>query len=324
MIELVIDKCLIFCRKLYEMVCKFRIYTTKPQPVNGKIFLYHGLSNKDDFFKHINVKKFERHIKFLTSNYKPVHLNELASMNEDEKRDVFALTFDDGYRSIFSLAYPILKKYKVPFTVFLITDTVEKGEYIWNDRLDNTIKGIDRKFFSTKFNGQEIKMKISGEYRLGLKLSILKNKLKFLNYPQINDFISNIENEYSPIVKYGESDEVISIDEIKEMIDSGLCSIGSHTCNHISLTSIPIHDIKHQVGESLKWLEKEIGPGDYFFCYPHGHFDNQSVNILKQYGYSGAVTTIRGDNLQIDNVFSINRNPVNMEDLSRFRILHRL
>ena len=108
------------------------------------------------------------------------------------------------------------------------------------------------------------------------------------------------------------------------MLDSGLCKIGSHTCNHVSLTSVPIDEAENQVKSSLSWIQKEIGTENLFFCYPHGHFNDEVRNIVKKYGYIGAVTTVKGDNILMDDVFSINRNPVNMEDLNRFRIIHNL
>jgi len=324
MTEIIIDKSLIFYRKLFELICKFRIAFKKPRPINGKVFLYHGLTDKDDFFKHLNIDKFERHIEFLTTHYKPVHLDDLGKMNDDEKKNAFCITFDDGYESIYSLAFPILKKYNVPFTFFIITDTIKNKEFIWNDRFDNAVKGIEKRNISLKFKDEVIKMKTSGNYRLGLKLSILKNKLKFLNFDEINKYIESIEKEYEPEVRFSDSDKVVTTDKIIEMINSGLCKVGSHTCNHISLTSIPIAEAENQASKSLEWLHEEIGPGDYFFCYPHGHFNKEVKNIVKKKGYIGAVTTIRGNNLRIDDVFSIQRNPVNMEDISRFRILHGL
>ncbi len=324
MLESLIDNLLILYRKLHEVLCKIRIFRIKPKPINGKIFLYHGITDKKDFFKHLNVNKFERHIRFLTENYIPVHLDELIKMDQSEKRRSFAITFDDGYESIYSLAFPILKKYNVPFTFFIITDTLEKDEFIWNDRFDNAVKGINKKYINLTFEDQEFKMKISGNYRLGLKLSILKNKLKFLSYKEINDYIRGIENKYSPNIIFSETDKVITLKKVREMLDSGLCKIGSHTCNHVSLTSVPIDEAENQVKSSLSWIQKEIGTENLFFCYPHGHFNDEVRNIVKKYGYIGAVTTVKGDNILMDDVFSINRNPVNMEDLNRFRIIHNL
>ena len=140
----------------------------------------------------------------------------------------------------------------------------------------------------------------------------------------IRDSIESLEKEYEPEVRFSDSDKVVTTDKIMEMINSGLCKVGSHTCNHVSLTSIPISEAENQASKSLEWLHDEIGPGDYFFCYPHGHFNDEVRNIVKKYGYIGAVTTVKGDNILMDDVFSINRNPVNMEDLNRFRIIHNL
>jgi peptidoglycan/xylan/chitin deacetylase (PgdA/CDA1 family) len=39
-----------------------------------------------------------------------------------------AITIDDGYRSTYEIAYPILRKYAFPATVFLYTDFVGAGD----------------------------------------------------------------------------------------------------------------------------------------------------------------------------------------------------
>ena len=41
------------------------------------------------------------------------------------------LTFDDGYKDNYDLAYPILKKYNIPFAVFLTTSFPEKEAILW-------------------------------------------------------------------------------------------------------------------------------------------------------------------------------------------------
>jgi len=37
---------------------------------------------------------------------------------------VIAITFDDGYKSVYSNALPVMKKHGFPFTVFINTDLV--------------------------------------------------------------------------------------------------------------------------------------------------------------------------------------------------------
>jgi hypothetical protein len=43
-----------------------------------------------------------------------------------------AITFDDGYRDNLTNAYPILKRYNAPATIFICCDAVEKGNLDWN------------------------------------------------------------------------------------------------------------------------------------------------------------------------------------------------
>jgi peptidoglycan/xylan/chitin deacetylase (PgdA/CDA1 family) len=41
-----------------------------------------------------------------------------------------AITIDDGYLDNYTIAYPVLEKWKVPATVFIATDFVEKREWL--------------------------------------------------------------------------------------------------------------------------------------------------------------------------------------------------
>jgi len=69
----------------------------------------------------INPAKFRKQIVFLLeSGYEFVTLQEL-SLRKDA-RNLIALTFDDGYQGVFTYAFPILRAYNIPATVFLITN----------------------------------------------------------------------------------------------------------------------------------------------------------------------------------------------------------
>jgi peptidoglycan/xylan/chitin deacetylase (PgdA/CDA1 family) len=70
-----------------------------------------------------------------TAGFKVVSLHEILSFingNPSDERLV-ALTFDDGYQDFYDHAYPVLKMYKFPSTIFLVSNLIGK-ENIWNSK----------------------------------------------------------------------------------------------------------------------------------------------------------------------------------------------
>ena len=69
--------------------------------------------------------------------------------------------------------------------------------------------------------------------------------------------------------------------------------------NHIYLEGLPKKRVETEIIESKKYLEKVLGIPIVSFAYPYGAFDNQSIQIVKDAGFTNAVTTISG-NLVMD------------------------
>jgi len=89
------------------------------------IFIYHDLEPQE----------FESHLKFLKNNgYEAVACEDKPWETDDKKKVI--LSFDDGRRSVWTVAYPLLRKYGFRGTAFIspgiipdegITPTIENG-----------------------------------------------------------------------------------------------------------------------------------------------------------------------------------------------------
>ncbi|MBV1907823.1 MAG: polysaccharide deacetylase family protein [Kangiellaceae bacterium] len=92
---------------------------------------YHHISNETPHSTSLSPEVFKQHLDYLKrNNFKVLDLETVISKlkNGQEFPDKSILiTFDDGYRSIYEIAFPLLKKYKFPFTVFVNTKPIEKG-----------------------------------------------------------------------------------------------------------------------------------------------------------------------------------------------------
>jgi len=93
------------------------------------VLMYHHILPKSSFIAS-SIEEFEKQMKFLyENNYKTLTSEEFLEYKKGNlkiKKGVF-ITFDDGWRDNFYYAYPILKKYNLKATCFLVTEWIEKA-----------------------------------------------------------------------------------------------------------------------------------------------------------------------------------------------------
>ncbi|MDP3998623.1 MAG: polysaccharide deacetylase family protein [bacterium] len=87
----------------------------------------------------------------------------------------------------------------------------------------------------------------------------------------------------------------LSWEQIREMADSGLILIGDHTLNHLSLSQLSREEQHNQIVSAKNIIEEQIKKPVSFFAYPYGDFNPQAEEILKEAGFSGAVTVGHSD-----------------------------
>lgn len=109
-----------------------------------RVWMYHKITENEPDFLSVKRVDFAKQIEFIAKNYDPIKLSQLLkhlSSGEQLPDKAALITFDDGYLNNFDLAYPILKKMNIPFTVFLV------GNYIGQTTSHD---GKVQKFLSTE------------------------------------------------------------------------------------------------------------------------------------------------------------------------------
>lgn len=91
----------------------------------------------------------------------------------------------------------------------------------------------------------------------------------------------------------GQSD-FLSDAQLREVINSGLVEIGSHTVHHLQMAKLPGAQLSDEVRISKQHLERTYKLHIVSFAYPSGSFDQAAINMVRQTGYQSAVSTIPG------------------------------
>lgn len=159
-------------------------HSVNPQPIAGRMLT-------------VSPKTFQRQMRFLkTRHYNVLKLEELAGLIKKKKKipaDTVAITLDDGYKDNFLYAFPVLKKYELPVTIFIITNEVGRSQ---NDRLSwNDIRAMRDSglvFFGSHTLGPEPLVNIESEEELKRQIfeskKVLQEKLgvpvTLFSYPE--------------------------------------------------------------------------------------------------------------------------------------------
>jgi len=96
------------------------------------ILTYHNFTKDESSSYDMNIVEFEKQMNYLaTYNYSVISLSELLKGLRGGQLlpNPVVITIDDGFKSTYTLAYPILKKYNFPVTLFLYTDFIERNSY---------------------------------------------------------------------------------------------------------------------------------------------------------------------------------------------------
>ena len=105
------------------------------QANNGvPILVYHRVSDTDKNPSTLTVADFDAQLKFLADNgyhvIAPDDLLEAWASGKTLPTNPIVLTFDDGHEDIYKNVFPILQKYNMRATVFIVTDHIGMKDYL--------------------------------------------------------------------------------------------------------------------------------------------------------------------------------------------------
>ena len=263
-------------------------------------------SRSSFYFEEIGVpvEVFEKQMRYLAKNHNIVSLEELARALNDGGRippNAVVVTFDDGYEDNYVYAYPILHKYNIPATIFVIAGYVRSGRILWWDKLREVIDRANSNVFRKIDLPEGIYPQPIRRELFRLKLSTQEDKKSA--YRKLTSLMKNFDPEQCSVmvddlaqrIGYRMEDlpskySLLSWGQVNETMEDGI-SIGSHTVTHPDLTVCPYEKLKEEIEASKKLIEEMIGQPVSLFAYPSGRFNDLAKQITKGSDYIMACST---------------------------------
>lgn len=228
----------------------------------------------------------------------PAHLEQLPALLSDasDKRRVFCVTLDDGYRDNERFAAPVFRKHAVPYTIFVTPGFVERTRTMWWETAEALVRASASFRFDFGNGTEEV-----GSSSIAEKWLAFERLAGFVERTDEDGAVAAIERAAQDCgvdARKIVDDEIMTADELKRLSASdSLVALGAHTLTHPNLARVGAGRLEHELRQSALDVEAYCGRLPRAFAYPYGGrgaVGARESAAARESGYSVAVTTQPG------------------------------
>jgi peptidoglycan/xylan/chitin deacetylase (PgdA/CDA1 family) len=276
----------------------------------GVVLMYHRIAEVADNRRGLAVspRHFEEQMAVLSRWATPAPLTDLVQGRGTRGRPgQVAVTFDDGYADNVRHARPVLERYGVPATFFIVSGIVGSGRAFWWDVLEHAVSGPLPAHFGLAIAGQTCDWAITprawtstfrGLPAAGAELSAseLSDALLHLLLPlplaEKEAGARCVEAWSGRVFGPRPEDLPMTAADVAALAQSPLFTIGAHTVSHPMLAGLPAEAQAEEIRVSRVALEAMIGRDVTTLAYPHGDCSDVTIAAARRAGMSLACTTV--------------------------------
>jgi peptidoglycan/xylan/chitin deacetylase (PgdA/CDA1 family) len=174
------------------------------------------------------------------------------------------VTFDDGYRSVATVAAPILERYRIPAAFFVCTSSIAERRLLWYDAVARRGAEADAE-------------RVKG--------------LPFADWRRLDLDARTTVGDDDPLAP-------MTLQDVQALAARPWFEFGSHTASHPILAAAPVSAQRDEIETSLRALETWTGKPVTALAYPNGQpgvdYTDDTIALLRAAGVDVAFTTRAG------------------------------
>lgn len=248
----------------------------------------------------VDPDSFKRQANYLKSHYDVVSLEHAVSNMQkgfNTKKKVAVITFDDAYADNFEFAYPVLRQYRLPATIFVSTGFIGRSDGFWWDALASVLTTAKTGRAELEWRSGKFSFQVDKVDRRYLIFNKLCKIFKYVDPLEIESMLKYLEEKLYAKRKENIS-RCLTWNQMREMQMNGI-TFGAHGHTHRPFSRLSEDELVEELSRPRALMAKELGCKTAMLAYPYGESGdwNQTIkNVAVRHGYSCAVTMTQGFN----------------------------
>jgi peptidoglycan/xylan/chitin deacetylase (PgdA/CDA1 family) len=247
----------------------------------------------------LNIERetFRKHLEALHETHDIVSLESALQVLDGSRaarRDVAVITFDDGYKDVYTHAFPVMRELRVPAVVYVPSAFIGTNRRLGHDRLYAALRRMEDRGLSA------ISVGVGGKGERFLLDALdggadayvaLERLIGRFPTPDLLDLASALETRLG--LTYSDASDgqlPMTWEMLREMDAHGIIT-GAHTAEHTVLTNQRLDDARREIAQCKQVLEKNLRKKVVHFAYCNGFYSAGVAQALKAEGFISAVTT---------------------------------
>lgn len=229
---------------------------------------------------------FDEQLAYLGRHAQIVGPSDLAAVATSGRGRFVALTFDDGYRDNYEIAYPLLRRHGVEAAFFLATGFLDDPHVAWWDEIAWMVRRAERSCVAAgEWLAADVPLTPGAEEAA---IATLVHAYKAMPAERTNAYLDHLA-EATGAGRCGAGDAAdlwMTWEMARELRDGGM-TIGGHTVTHPVLAQLPADAQEREIAGCAGRLQEELGEPMRWFAYPvgfRGSFTDVTQAILARYG----------------------------------------
>lgn len=272
----------------------------------------------------VDIQWFADCMKYLAEQYRVLSLPDLtAALRRGRLHpNAVAVTFDDGYHDVVSLAAPVLRQYSIPASLFVVSDFVEGRMWLWPDRLRFIVERAPHGTTAFQHGRSTGQIVIRGDADRWTEEARWCKYVKTLSVAAREELLSAMAEGCGVWVPPSPPPEYRAATwaELRALAAEGF-DVGAHSRTHPILSHVPSKQLEDEIAGCKEQIEGHLGIRIKHFAYPNGQPDDYTpgaIRAVARAGYLAAATTIRGGNTPATPIFELRRINARMAGRAEF------